>query len=483
MARHAFTRRHFVRVTAAAAATAVAGALPVLSSCRDVAGPGPTGRSRLIKPPDLDTGAAVLTAAPGSTTIGEGDTAAAWLFNASLPGPTLRARRGDTLRVDLVNALPDPTIVHWHGMLVPEDADGHPRHVVGPGASYAYAFPIVQRAGTYWYHPHAHHRTAEQIHRGMAGFFVVTDDEEASLGLPAGDREILLLLQDREASAAGALAYDPSDTDLHAGMLRGTPYANGVRLPALDVVAGCYRFRLVNASHARVYRLAFDSGLAFTVIGNDGGLLPAAVNVPSVWLGVGERLDLLVDFTSLRPGARAMLRSVGFDTPGAAGTFPQGMDLDILEISRVEGTAPGMPSLPPVLSTIAPLGGAVTDRTFEFQTTSDAEMHRIDGRTFDMDRVDLTVPFGVTERWVFRNDSTLPHPVHLHGTQFQIVARTGGRGSVLAYEAGWKDTALVMPGEAVEALVRFDAYRGLFLLHCHNLQHEDMGMMLNVEVA
>jgi FtsP/CotA-like multicopper oxidase with cupredoxin domain len=483
MARHSFTRRHFVGATAAAAAAAASGALPMLSSCGNFAEPDLRTRSPLVLPPNLGAGAALLAAAPGTATIGDGGTAPAWMFNDSFPGPTLRGRRGDALRIGLVNALPDPTIVHWHGLLVPPEADGHPRNVIRPGASYEYDFPIVQRAGTYWYHPHAHHRTAEQIHRGLAGFFIVADDEEASLGLPSGDHEVLLLLQDRDGGAATAFAYTPKTSDLHAGMLRGTPYANGVRLPALDVVGGCYRFRMVNASHARVYCLSFESGLPLTVIGNDGGLLPAAVSVSSVWLGVGERVDLLIDFTGFRPASRMMLRSVAFDAPGTVGKFPQGIEIDILEMTRVEGSAPGMPSLPAALSSVAPLGGAVRSRTFDFQSSNAAAMHHINGLAFEMDRVDVTVPFGETERWVFRNDSALPHPVHLHGTQFQMVSRSGGRGSVLPYEAGWKDTALVMPGEAVEALVRFDAYRGLFLMHCHNLQHEDLGMMLNVEVA
>ncbi|MEO8227457.1 MAG: multicopper oxidase domain-containing protein, partial [Gemmatimonadota bacterium] len=110
-------------------------------------------------------------------------------------------------------------------------------------------------------------------------------------------------------------------------------------------------------------------------------------------------------------------------------------------------------------------------------------MHRINGLSFDMDRVDVQVPFGQVERWTFRNESVHPHPVHMHGTHFQVMTRLGGRGTVYPYERGWKDTVLVMPLETVEVLIQFNAYRGLFLLHCHNLEHEDLGMMLNVEVT
>jgi FtsP/CotA-like multicopper oxidase with cupredoxin domain len=159
------------------------------------------------------------------------------------------------------------------------------------------------------------------------------------------------------------------------------------------------------------------------------------------------------------------------------------MPLDLLELVRTGGAGSIAAPLPPVLSTIAPLGAPAATRSFVFRSTTGEAMHRINERSFDMDRVDVQVPLGQVERWTFRNDSTLPHPVHLHGTHFQVVARTGGRGVVFPWEGGWKDTVLVMPLETVDVLVRFDAHPGLFLLHCHNLQHEDMGMMLNVEVG
>jgi len=156
--------------------------------------------------------------------------------------------------------------------------------------------------------------------------------------------------------------------------------------------------------------------------------------------------------------------------------------MDLLELVRMEGPAESEPPLPATLSTVPRLVTTGHTRSFVFTSTNDAEMHQINGRTFDMDRVDEQIPLGQVERWGFKNDSTLPHPVHLHGTHFQVVARTGGRNMLFPYEAGWKDTVLVMPLETVEVLVAFDHYRGIFPLHCHNLQHEDMGMMLNVEV-
>ena len=482
------SRRRFIHLAAVGATALAGGSLGVLTGCEDSStGPGdgdPT-RTPLLMPATLAAAAASLTAAPGTATISRTESAAAWLFGGGLPGPTIRARQGGQARIGLQNGLPEPTIVHWHGVLVPASMDGHPRHAIGPGASFDYEFPLVQRAGTFWYHPHAHHLTAGQIHRGLAGFFIIEDDEEDALGLPAGDREILLLLQDRQGDAASAFHYSPDAADMVSGMLRDTPFGNGLRRPTLGVSGQRYRFRILNASHARIYRLGLSNGAALTVIGNDGGLLPAPVQVDSLFLGVGERADVVIDFAPYQAGTRLTLKSLPFSVEfSPPAQYPQGLEMDLLELVRTDATGAGDPPLPAVLSSISPLvPGAAPDRHFVFQSTGTGDMHQINGLTFDMNRVDEQIPFGQVERWVFSNDSTLPHPVHLHGTHFQVESRTGGRNVVYPYEAGWKDTVLVMPLETVAVLVRFDRYPGIFPLHCHNLQHEDMGMMLNVEVV
>jgi blue copper oxidase len=481
------SRRGFLRLAPAAAALLGGGGVSLLGGCdRDPtrSDPPDPSRQRLPTPTALSATAATLTAAPGVVQFASGSSAPAWLFNTQLPGPTLRARTGERASIRLVNALGEPTIVHWHGLHVPPEADGHPRFAIGPGATFDYDFSIVQRAGTHWYHPHAHHRTGAQIQRGLAGFFIVSDAEEDALALPSGPREILLLLQDRSNELSAAFDYAPTQDDHLSGMLRDVPFGNGAPRPTLDVVGARYRFRILNAAHARIFRLGLDNGTPLTVIGNDGGLIAAPVQVESVFLGVGERVDVLLDFRAVPPGARMMLKSLPFSVPyGATSSHPQGMELDVLELVRRSGDAAADPPLPAVLSTITPLVPAAgsTERTFVFRSTAH-DAHHIDGRSFEMDRVDEQVPLGQTERWRFHNDSTVPHPIHLHGTHFQVGARSGGRGVVFPYERGWKDTVLLMPLETVEVLVRFDRYGGIFPLHCHNLQHEDMGMMLNIEV-
>jgi FtsP/CotA-like multicopper oxidase with cupredoxin domain len=458
--------------------------MSLLGSCREPTGPGRGAlRASLPGTTTLPASSATLTAAEGVAAISPGESSPAWLFNGLMPGPTLRARRGEEARIQLRNALPEPTIVHWHGLLVPEAADGHPRYAIPPGASYDYAFPIVQRAGTFWYHPHPHHRTAGQIHRGLAGFFLVTDDEEVALRLPDGRHEVLLMLQDRDGPAGEAFAYAPGDADRHGGLLREIPFGNGVRLPTLSVSGTRYRFRVLNASQARVYRLALDAGIPLTVIGNDGGLLAAPVEVDAAFLGVGERLDFLLDFTAVPPGTRMMLKSLSFDVPPVpGGASSQGVELELLELIRESGTGPAPRPLPGTLASLPPAGDPAAERTFVLRS-GHGDAHRINDLTFAMDRIDERIPLGRLERWRFVNDSSLPHPVHLHGTRFRVETRTGGRDTVYPYEGGWKDTALVMPLETVSLLVAFERYRGVFPLHCHNLQHEDLGMMLNVEVV
>jgi FtsP/CotA-like multicopper oxidase with cupredoxin domain len=294
------------------------------------------------------------------------------------------------------------------------------------------------------------------------------------------------MLQDRRFDTPNPLSYAESSVDHVVGMLGDIPFGNGIRLPRLDVSADRYRLRVLNASHARVYRLALSTGAPLTVIGNDGGLLSAAVTVDHVYLGVGERIDVLVDFSTVAVGGRVMLVSQPFPTPIVAGeAFPQGIGMDLVEIVVAAPRTAQDPALPANLSSVPEpsIGDAVATRDFVFTSTQQGEMHRINGSSFDMNRVDERIPLAQTERWRFTNDSAIPHPVHLHGTHFRVLSRTGGRNTLHAYEGGWKDTVLLMPLEIVEVLVRFDTYRGVFPLHCHNLQHEDMGMMLNVQVV
>ncbi len=459
-------RRGFLRVAGAAVAGGAAwlsdagsdgGPIAVVEAAR----PRTVIRYPLRIPPEVSPSGLTLTAAPSVVSLGAA-ASNAWTYNGVLPGPTIRAQSGDSAMIALVNGLPEETITHWHGLLVDEFNDGHPRFAIPPGGTYQYQFLINQRASLKWYHPHPHMLTGEQVNRGLAGAFIVNDVDELALGLPSGPYEVPLIVRDATTDRSGNLLYKPSS----GGFDGKFPLVNGIRDPYLDVDTALYRLRILNGSNARIYRLALSDGAAFSLVGNDGGLL--ASPVPLTWIDIApaERLDVLIDFSQASLGASVMLRDL------RAGW-------DLLEFRVVNSVSAGA-TIPAVLSTITPfsLADAQATRVFSFDG-----MSRINGQTYEISRIDFTVPFGQTELWRFTTNGNAPHPVHVHGAVFQVWSRTGGRGAVMPWERGWKDTVLLEDGETVEILIRFDAYHGLYLLHCHKLEHEDMGMMANFMVV
>jgi FtsP/CotA-like multicopper oxidase with cupredoxin domain len=427
-----------------------------------LAAPGGTTRFPLYIPPVINAGASphTLTEAPGKVDLGGGRMSNAWVYNGLMPGPTFRVNKGGSASFTLRNGLLEKTITHWHGMIVDHANDGHPIKAIAPGGTYSYSFPVIQRAALNWYHPHPHMLTGKQVALGLAGGFVVNDAEEAALGLPSGAYEVPLVLRDTTLDTSGNMLYKPRS----GGFEGQIPLVNGTRDPYLNVDTALYRFRVLGGSNARIFRLALSNGARFTLIGNDGGLLASAVSVATIDLAPGERADLLVDFRSATVGTSVMLRDL------LAGW-------DLLDFRVIRQVSVPTTTLPSTLSSITALTAPVTTRTFSFDG-----MSKINGLLYDLNRIDFKVPFGQTERWRFTTSGNAPHPVHVHGASFQVVSRTGGRGTIFPWERGWKDTVLLNDRETVEILIRFDTYRGLYLLHCHKLEHEDMGMMSNFEV-
>jgi FtsP/CotA-like multicopper oxidase with cupredoxin domain len=474
------------------------GALAVLA-------PQGPGRLPLRRIPDVAGGRLTLTARPTRADVGLG-MVDVFTLNGSLPSPTIRLREGESACIDLVNELPEPTILHWHGLAVPEAADGHPRLAIPPGATYRYEFAVEQRPGTYWYHPHTHMRTAAQTYRGMGGLLIVEGDDEAALDLPSGEHQIPLLLQDKRLSSTPSLEYPGMGMgpDMMLGYLGNTAFANGVANPTLEVERTRYRLRILNGSTARIFDLALSNGAPLVLIGADGGLLEAPTPLERITLAPAERIDVLVDFSTSTPGERIILRSSAFEIPGmmmgmggmgmgrgmrgrmgrgvGAVPLPQGAAMDLLELVVTDSIAAAVPPLPSRLTAVPKLEVASGARRRSFRFESMMMRHTINGRSFALDRVDERVPIGETEVWTFSNASGLPHPVHAHGGQFQVLSRAGGRARRMPWETGLKDTVLVLPGESVDVAVRF-VFPGLFLLHCHNLEHEDGGMMANFEVV
>ncbi len=458
--------------------------------------------------------------------------------------PVFRVKKGADFSADFTNELGEETTIHWHGMHLDWRADGHPLRPVAPGASYRYAFPVLNHGGTYWYHPHVHGSTARQAYSGLAGFFVVEDEDERSLsealGLRLGETDVPLLIQDKTFDEGGNLLYAPDAMAESMGYEGGTILVNLTPNPYLEVSTRTYRFRLLNGSNARVYRLAFArSGtgglLPYRVIGTDGGLLAHPYPATEVFLAPGERVDLLLDLTRLGADEEVALKSLTFDPmhrehePGGdMGHAPHGGHEETSGMSHADmegmGAAP-LPggqefyvlklvvkervgydgSLPEVLSSTTPLdasGANVRPLKLSSQMGTDetgqmATRWLIDGRTYRISEYPIVISRGTFEVWELRNEElSMCHPMHLHGFQFRVLGRSGspeqvrslavdGQGRTVT-DLGWKDTVLVWPGETVRIAIDFShGFEGeqLYLFHCHILEHEDAGMMLNFKVV
>jgi FtsP/CotA-like multicopper oxidase with cupredoxin domain len=354
-------RRHFVQLAGAAGFTSLV--RPSLLLGRDtigaMRGAATLPRAPLVRPPVLRGSDLTLRAAERNVEIAPGAMARAWTPGDGPVGPTIEGRTGDRIRVRLDNALPEATILHWHGLRVPEAADGHPRLAIAPGAHYGYEIPLIDRAGTYWYHSHVHHRTGLQAYRGMAGMLIVRDDAEERLNLPHGAHELPMLIQDRRPAADGTFEYEPVMHEQMEGYFGDAPFVNGIRLPSQEVETTTYRLRIANGTTSRILRLALSNGRPFTLSGVDGGLLEAPVTLETIDLGTGERVDVLVSFANERVGSTVSLLSAAFPSParmggmggmgmgrgrgrmGAAGV-PQGGEMTLVEFRVTRAVTPAI---------------------------------------------------------------------------------------------------------------------------------------------
>ena len=470
--------------------------------------------------PDLDLS---LITRPSQVPIFPGEPTQVWQYQAivhkgsqdrvvplprSYLGPIIKAHRGEKVRIRFRNDTPEKSIVHWHGLHVPAIMDGHPRHVVSQGESYFYEFDVKNRAGTYWYHPHPHGRTGPQVYRGLAGLFIVSDDEEEqAVGLPDGEYDIPLVLQDRMFDPDNQLVYTSGHRmEQMTGFLGDLIMVNGMADFTLPVATSAYRLRLLNGSNSRIYKIAWKDGRPLTIIGTDGGLLEKPVYRKYTFLSPGERLEIWADFSDSPIDFETSLISLPFDVGGMGGgrmgrgmmmgggmrqnqSLPNGAGFTVCKI-KVSKRVVKKQSLPEYLSEITPLRIDEAVNYYnprQFYLTMRHMQWSINGRVFQMEGVadDEIVQLGSKEIWEFHNTGggmmnmmNMPHPIHLHGKQFRVIERSGVMHEGYVDE-GWKDTVLLMPGERIKILVDFDDYPGMFLYHCHNLEHEDMGMMRN----
>jgi len=469
------SRRTFLKYSAQAGLTAAL-APNILSA---IANPleGSAVAPQALRIPSVITGGDLSVAAGTLRVFPDADTNLL-MVNNSFPSPTIKLKKGDTFSATIHNSLSEPTVMHWHGIHAPARMSGHPMDAVDAGSSYSVNFPIVQRAGIAWYHPHPHMATGPQVYMGLAGFFLVEDDEELAMGLPTGEYDVPLMIQDKRVDANRQFLYDMNQVDMMSGWLGETIMVNGTPNPYLEVAPTLYRFRIVNASNSRFYKLALSDNKSFTIIGNDGGFLDAPVSLSVATLAPAERLDILVDFSSYTQGQTVTLKSLKFtfsDAPGT-GSVPQGAEMNLIEF-RVAKSGATNGIIPATLPAITPY--RVQDAKREREWTF-AAMHHINDQSYDMMRIDGHVPFGELESWTFESEAANTHPVHVHGAHFQVVDRDGNPPE--PYERGWKDIIRLDPLGKVKVLIKFDQYDGEFVIHCHKLEHADAGMMANFVV-
>ena len=428
--------------------------------------------------------------------------------------PILRIESGANLKVMLHNELTEPTIIHWHGLHLPAKMDGHPASTIEPGQKFAYDFKVRNRGGTYWYHTHAHTLTAKQAYNGLASFFLVEDEDQRrlakSLDLKLGETDLPLVIQDKQFDGQGKLHYKPNGQEAMMGWLGDVVLANLTPNAYQTVAPRTYRLRILNGSNARIYRLAFLKGkerLSYTVIGTDGGLIERPQTVTEAFVAPGERLDILFDAAQAQVGEAVFLKSLPFDpmeNEGDAGSMPgmgestsrleMGAEFNILKLIVADGERM-QTKLPAMLSKISPIPLAGAGKR-NIKLSLQGMNFLINGRTFKMDEIAFDVNRGSREVWSISNPKVgMPHPIHLHGFLFQVTERLNspkqiaglakfGKGRTVS-DLGWKDTVLVWPGETVRVAIDFShdfAGDQTYLVHCHNLEHEDAGMMINYRV-
>lgn len=422
---------------------------------------------------------------------------------ALLWGPTLILNKGDVVRMNVTNKLAATTTVHWHGFHLPAAMDGGPHQPIAPGATWSPTWTVLNNAATYWYHPHLHETTQEQLTKGAGGFIIVKDPQEAALALPRtyGVDDIPLALTSRRFLTGNQFAYDHVVDNYGDYVL-----VNGTLSPQVTLPKQFVRLRILNAEIERGYNLGFSDNRTFYVITNDSGLLNAPVATTRLKLMVGERVEIMVNLGGDAVGSALDLRAFNsgqaFGFPGNEGNPVQptgrsgpingsllnNTDFNLLHIVVGAPTASPITTLPATLASNTYWTNAnLTNTRTVFITGGNAGSEfSFDNLSYSPTRNNFSVKLNDIERWTIVNNNVFGHSFHIHDVKFKIVARTPAVGQVSSdglpapYESGWKDTVYVPRGESVQVIAKFEDYASTtnpFMFHCHFSNHEDGGMM------
>ncbi|HBB35519.1 MAG TPA: bilirubin oxidase [Cyanobacteria bacterium UBA8803] len=396
-----------------------------------------------------------------------------WGYNGITPGPTIKQPRGRLSVVRFINKLDEAMSIHLHGMASLPQYDGYAEDLIRPDYYKDYFYPN-NRASTLWYHDHAVHKTSRHVYMGLAGMYIVEDEFERDLPLPKGDYEIPLIIQDKKFAKDGSLIFD----DLgQKGVYGDVMLVNGVPWPRMEVANRKYRFRVLNAGASRTANLRLSTGDDLIVIGTDAGLISAPVKTKNLRIGIAERYGFIIDFSKYPIGTRVVLQNpISFSNVDRDTRTNQIMCFDVVRQESDDS------SIPSVLRPVQPIpvSSAVRTRTFRFDRNGG--QWKINNKTWDKNRIDANPGFNEVEIWNLVNTGgSWVHPVHIHLVDLQLLDRNGR--PPLPYERGWKDVFFLGEGETVRVITRFGPNSGKYMMHCHNIVHEDHDMMNQFEVG
>lgn len=403
-------------------------------------------------------------------------------------GPTLIFNKGDQVQIDVTNNTDEETTAHWHGLHVPAAQDGGPHQVIKPGRTWSPSFKVMNNAGTFWYHPHAHGLTQKQITLGAGGFLIIKDQEEAKLDLPRtyGVDDIPLALTSRRFQRGTDKFTHDGDNDKYGDyeLVNGTLDAQ-VKVPAQMV-----RLRLLNVEIERGYELGFSDNRTFYMIATDGGLVKKPVPLKRIMLMPGERTEILVDLSKDAVGSSLDLRSFNYGHPfgfpggenqtsGMNGSLLNNRNFNVLHLNVEPPMANAVMGLPDRLASNRYWTEAdVTHRrSVNITDGQPGSNFTFDNESYSMHKVNQTVRLGAVEEWTINNNEVFGHAFHVHDVHFNIISRSSG--PVPAYEQGWKDTLYIPRGESVSFIAKFEDFAGEdpYMYHCHMSNHEDDGLM------
>lgn len=420
-------------------------------------------------------------------------------INGVWMSPTIIVNKGDSITLNVINNLNVKTTMHWHGLHVAAMNDGGPHQEIFPSTTWSPSFKVRNNASTFWYHPHGAGQTEQQVSKGLAGLFIVKDSAEAALALPRtyGVDDIPVIIQSKAFDILYQIAI-ASDMDTAL-------FVNGTLNPYLNAPAQVVRFRLLNGSSLRTYNLGLSNGQTFYQIATDGGLKDTALALTRLKSSPGERAEILINFSGMT-GQTIYLKSFASELPAGiygadsvgngVDTIPEyndnflnGADFDLLQFNIVAQTGSPVTTIPNVLVPYTPFSpiSATTYRTLVMDTIRLLPMdppNRAEGpfgfnnETFNIDTINEIVFLNTTEIWTLVNKTLIAHPFHIHDIQFNIVEKSGVPPA--PSETGWKDVVLVLPGDSVKFITKFETFADHvtpYMYHCHLLHHEDDGMM------